>query len=658
MGCNSGKPQEIVIGAEDKKPSPRMKTSKVIATDDDSLRATASGPTTPSRKDMKRITSTPTSQRAEAISNRMGTKSGYNLVKRMSNYNVGNAYDLIVLGGGPAGVRAAVEAAGRGHRVGLIEPKGQVTGAPTGSHSKCLREACINGVKDWEEVEAVMAQVVKAAVRAASRQLKTFMVEVLQGTGELVDERTVKFSPSDGSAPKDLFFETMVIATGSKSNRFPPVDFALPGVYDSDTIWGIDRKPKHMVVQGAGIIGLEYALTFKKLGAESVTIVEVGDKVVPMLDGALQEACKETLTSQGIEFVMKTKFQTVKGLPGTTKENPKIRVTLEGGRTLDCDTLLSACGRSGVTKGLGLENLPEIKVGRCAFIQADENGFTGVGQIYAVGDVVGGNLATIGQAQAVRAIRTVYGSGMITTERGTTAKPFGIWTIPEIAWAGITEEKAKADGINFGTVTVTFDRSVRGCVTQEEGFLKLVYNAENGQLLGVHMFGENSCDLINFGAEAVCDGDTVYDVLQFVFPAVTYHELYYLAAWEAKQRIMHSGARSLQAAAAWQRVETALQKYCEEEKRPIQDILHHAFRYFDLDSSGFVTPDQLKAALTGLGMDLSDEEVKEMVVEATGSADDEHIEYEDFLRIFGVKAKEAEKESPEAEAEASPRPGI
>jgi len=239
-------------------------------------------------------------------------------------------------------------------------------------------------------------------------------------------------------------------------------------------------------------------------------------------------------------------------------------------------------------------------------------------------------------AQAVRAMRKCYGSG--TMRKDTCVKPSGVWTIPELAWAGITEDKAKADGLNFGTVTVDFDRTARGCVTRQEGFLKLIYNAESGKVLGVHMCGENSCDLINFGAEAICNGDTIYDMLHFVFPAVTYHMLYNYAAWEAKLRIMHGGARNLEAAIAWQRVETALQESCEEQGKNIQEILHSTFRYFDKDASGFVTAEDLKEAVRGLGMDVSDEQAMEMVIEATGSAADHEIEYEDFLRIFSVGA--------------------
>jgi len=465
----------------------------------------------------------------------------------------------------------------------------------------------------------------------------------MHGDGAVESLSSIQFTPAkSGDFPRSLKFDTLVIATGSKSNRFPPVKFDLPGVFDSDTITMIDRLPEHMVVQGAGIIGLEYALIFKKLGSKSVVVVDIFDKVVPMLDVSLQEACKETMRQEGVELIMSTKFAKVEAGEGSTEENPKVVIELEGGRTLHCDTLLSACGRSGCARGIGLEKLESegLKVGRGSFVQVDENGYTGVGKIYAVGDVVGGSLATVGQAQAVRAIRACYGSGMLKQEKGVRCKPFGVWTIPELAWAGLNEDQATKEGIPFGTVTVDFARTIRGCVTSEEGFLKLIYNSDSGQVIGFHICGENACDLINFGAEAVCDGDLIYDILQFVFPAVTYHELYHLAAAEAKLRIMHKGAHSLEAATAWQRVEIALEKSCKEEGKSIQEMLVSSFRYFDLDSSGYITPEQLKKALRGLGLNFDDDQIMQMITEATGSEENENIDYEHFLRIFHADSKE------------------
>lgn len=585
-----------------------------------------------------------TSSTEKSIHTRMGTKTGYKIIQHMKDYNKGDHYDLLVLGAGPAGVTAAVEAAGRGLRVGLIDTKASISGAPTGAHSKCLREAVLVGAHTWEQVQEVAIRATQGAVAATSRLLKTFHIEVLHGRGILSSENSLQFIPAkqqEGQLEKPLFFDTLVLATGSKSNRFPPVNFDLPGVFDSDTIATIDRVPHKLIVQGAGIIGLEYALIFKKLGCESVVIVDVLDKVVPMLDVALQNACKETMAKEGIDFFMSTKFESVTALDGSTKEDPKIRVVCQGGLVLEGDCLLSACGRAGATTGLGLEalELQGLKVGRGRFVQVTEDGWTEVAQIYAVGDCVGGNLATLGQAQAVRAIRKCYGSGSVTKEQSPLCKPSGVWTIPEMAWAGRTEEKAQSEGLPYDHVTVPFNRTLRGCLTNEDGFLKLIYRRDNGEVLGVHMFGDHSCDLINFGAEALNSGHTVYDMLQFVFPAVTYHELYHLASAEAKLRIMYKGPHSLEAANAWKKVEAALRKGSEHEGKTVEDVLANAFRYFDEDLSGFINPPDLKMALKGLGMDFPEETIFEMIEEATGSKEDENIDYNHFLKLFQTKVE-------------------
>jgi len=155
-----------------------------------------------------------------------------------------------------------------------------------------MREAVMHGAKTWQEVEAVLKNATKLTASAATNDLLTNRVEVLQGQGSVTGERSMTVTPleADGEV-KELNFDALVIATGSKSNRFPPVKFDLPGVYDSDTIANIKRVPKTMVIQGAGIIGLEYGQIFAGLGTK-VTIIEMFDQMVPMLDVSLQDACR------------------------------------------------------------------------------------------------------------------------------------------------------------------------------------------------------------------------------------------------------------------------------------------------------------------------------------------------------------------------------
>jgi len=551
-------------------------------------------------------------------------------------------YDLIVIGGGPAGVKAACEAAGRGQRVGMIEPSKVITGAPSGAHSKCLREAVLGGAKTWEEVEAVLTNASSSAEHQTIRALRTFHVEVLKGNGFVMSATQVRFSPNDGQPQKELTCEAICLATGSASNQFPPIPFKDHGVFDSDSIWGISYIPETLVLQGAGIIGLEYGLIFSKLGSK-VIIIETFGKMVGMLDSSLQEGCVKMMKDAGVEIYLNTSIKDVVVDSCSSADAPRLKVEAlanDAGASwfIDCDCILAAPGRHGKSGNIGLECLEAqgLKFGRGKFIEIDENCWTGVGKVYAVGDVAGGNLATVGQAHAARAMRHCFGnqSGKMETEKGKVHKPSGVWTIPEIAWSGLTEEKAIETVENVGTATVEYAQTYRGCVSGEDGFLKLVYDRDTGIVLGVHIMGDIACDLVNYGAEVVNNQDTIFDMLQFVFPAVTYHELYHLAATEAKIRL--TGVTSLAGATAWKLVKETLHKQVQNYggTKTADQILAQAFKDFDADGSGFICKNELKRAMTAIGLDLSDQDVEEMMSEATGDPEDENVDYKQFLKIL------------------------
>ncbi|CAE7695915.1 lpdA, partial [Symbiodinium sp. CCMP2456] len=272
-----------------------------------------------------------------------------------------------------------------------------------------------------------------------------------------------------------------------------------------------------------------------------------------------------------------------------------------------------------------------VKTGRGKMIQVDENQYTGVANIYAVGDVAGGNLATVGQAQAVRAVRKMFGSGQYTL-KDKEAKPYIVWTIPEVAWVGLNEQEAEAKGLNFGLVRVEYSRAVRGIVSGEKGFLKMIYDRPQGRVLGVHICGAQAGELINFGADAVDDGTTIFEILQFVFPAVTYHVLYNVAATEAKLRM--GGVQNLSAAASWARVKTAIMKSLEKQQSQMtfEEAVEATFRTFDADGTGHLTAKQLQASMRSIGLTLSDEAVEDMIKEAD-QQNQGFVDYPDFVTI-------------------------
>eukprot|EP00927_Polykrikos_kofoidii_P021661 TRINITY_DN20436_c0_g1_i1.p1 TRINITY_DN20436_c0_g1~~TRINITY_DN20436_c0_g1_i1.p1 ORF type:complete len:631 (+),score=92.12 TRINITY_DN20436_c0_g1_i1:136-2028(+) len=549
---------------------------------------------------------------------RMNTKE---IIETITKHRPANHFNLIVLGGGPAGIRAAEEAAGRGQYVCLIEPKQQITGAPTGAHSKCLREAAMEGAKSWSVVADVLDRCNSHAVLTMAECLQTFKVDVYRGLGSIVDNHTVRFTPIEEHAePRILNCDVLIIATGSAANRFPPIDFNMPGVYDSDTIQGIDRIPESMVVQGAGVIGLEYAAIFASLGTRNITVVEAFDKVVPMLDVSLQQACLEELDKFGIKLHLKTPIKSLTEAEGSTRNMPMLRVDcgdLLG--VLDCDCVLSATGRHGNTDGIGLEELVPmgLKVGRGKMIEADGDGRTAIKNVFAVGDVAGCNLATVAQAQAERAVRCCWGSGYVKKEvdRMKLVKPSAVWTIPEIAWAGITEEDAEKSGVTVGTATALYSQTVKGCITSKAGFLKLVFDLSTGRVLGVHLSGDHSSDLVNFGAAIINDGNTIFEVLQFVFPAVTYHELYKLAAMDAKMRFRMKANQSVHALVAWCRARECVRKNFPEDQDQ-EEVLKKTFSYYDSSNAGFLGPKELMRVMSNFGVNLSEQEATEMVSDA------------------------------------------
>jgi len=264
-------------------------------------------------------------------------------------------------------------------------------------------------------------------------------------------------------------------------------------------------------------------------------------------------------------------------------------------------------------------------------IEIDGDCHTGCGQVYAVGDVAGGGLATIGQAQALRCVRKVFGSGMQSQEKENKVKPFGVWTIPELAWVGQNEQEAEKSGINYGTVEIDYSKSLKGCITQEEGFLKMIYNRSNGKVIGVHIFGENACDLINFGGEVINDEYTIFDVQQFVFPAVTYHNLYNHAASEAKLRLR--GVKDLRAATTWQRVIGLVKRNVGSDDQ----ALTKAFQLFDTKKTGFLDTSEMVSALNSLGLAVNDGDAKLMIREAAGSDAATELDYKGFLQMFNSK---------------------
>lgn len=206
--------------------------------------------------------------------------------------------------------------------------------------------------------------------------------------------------------------------------------------------------------------------------------------------------------------------------------------------------------------------------------------------------------------------------------------------MPELAWVGMSEEHAKVGGINYAVARAEYQNTVRGCVRCNEGFLKLIFDRDSGKILGIHVFGELACDLINYGATSVNQEDTVFDMLHFVFPASTYHTLYHSAASEARLRL--TGARDIAVATAWKRIKGVVLKTLDSFKHEstTEEFLTRVFAKIDHAGNGKLSQEELHNAFESLGIHLQEEQLKEAIVEVAGDPNEEFVSFESFMAMF------------------------
>src|SRR4051794_16986452 len=390
------------------------------------------------------------------------------------------SYDLIVIGGGPAGISGATTARILGKTVALVDRHHELggAGANTGTvPSKTLRETALAlsalrsrdlyGVDLSLRRQATVGDFlrherkVKNGLNAMfAQQLEAYRAEVFYGDAWFVDPHTIRVHTIPESHARDdhkrqhastdgelyLIGEKILIATGSSPCHPKTFPFG-PGVYDSDTILDLVNLPRSLAVVGAGAIGSEYACTFAALGTE-VHVIDGRDVLMPFLDGEVSRALAAQMERNGIVFHWKERAEQCVVLePAEPGKRGRIELTLTSGAKLTVDEVLVAAGRKSNTETL---NLPAagVEVGERGLINVDSSFRTNVPHVYAAGDVVGfPALASTSMEQARRAVRHAFGLGVYS---GTPELlPHGIWTIPEVAMVGDTEEALKGRGIAY-----------------------------------------------------------------------------------------------------------------------------------------------------------------------------------------------------------------
>ncbi len=455
--------------------------------------------------------------------------------------------DLLVIGSGPSGQKAAIQAAKLGKRVAVAERKERLGGVSihTGTiPSKTLREAVLEQLAQRpldvldptrieESEEAVLqqlmdrtARVVAAETAVVREQFRRNRVGLLPGQAYFVDANTVKMEGDD----EPIRAHRIVIASGTHPARPKSVDFDDRTVIDSDGLLKLEHHvPRSMIVVGAGVIGVEYASMFGALGTK-VTVIDKRDRVLNFLDGEIGEAFQYLLRRRNVTFRLRESVAAVD--LDVDARGP--RVLLESGKELIAETVLYAVGRQGDTAHLHLDRagLEADSRGR---IPVDEAHRTTVPHIFAVGDVAGGGLAATAMEQGRIATLHAFGESVQTLPE---LVPTGVYAIPEIAMVGRTEEQLTDEAVPYVTGVARWSELARGLMSgDEDGMLKLLVSTEDRKLLGVHVIGTGATDLVHIGQAVMGGASTIDFLVTAVFNYPTFAESYKVAALDAANRI-------------------------------------------------------------------------------------------------------------------------
>lgn len=457
-------------------------------------------------------------------------------------------YDLVVIGSGPGGQKAAIAAAKLGKSVAIVE-RGRMVGGVcvnTGTiPSKTLREAVVylTGMSQRElygasyrvkdkitpaDLLARTQHVINKQVDVVRSQLMRNRIDLVLGHGRFIDPHTVLVEEDAQGERVTVSGDYIVIATGTKPARPAGVEFDENRVLDSDGILDLRSLPASMVVVGAGVIGIEYASMFAALGTK-VTVVEKRDTMLDFCDPEIVEALKFHLRDLAVTFRFGEEVTAVDvGSAGTV-------TTLGSGKQIPAETVMYSAGREGQTAHLGLEHAG-LEADHRGRIFVDDQFQTKVEHIYAVGDVIGfPALAATSMDQGRLAAYHAFGE---PTEGITELQPIGIYSIPEVSYVGKTEVELTKDSIPYEVGVCRYRELARGQIAGDSyGMLKLLVSTTDRKLLGAHLFGTSATEMVHIGQAVMGCGGTVDYLVDAVFNYPTFSEAYKVAALDVTNKM-------------------------------------------------------------------------------------------------------------------------
>ena len=459
--------------------------------------------------------------------------------------------DLLVIGSGPGGQRAAIQAAKLGKRVGVVERRDRIGGVSIHSGtipSKTLRQSILESLAgrgadladplhpERQEAARVhrlhdrVAHVIANETAVVREQFRRNGVGLLLGQAAFEDAHTVHITECDeDGSDMHVTAENVVIAVGTTPARPEGVDFDDRRVIDSDGVLGLDyAASKTMTIVGGGVIGVEYTSMFAAMGTR-VTLVDARDRLLPWVDRDIGVALRFLLRKRNVTFRFGEE------VTGVQRDEHRVVCQLKSGKEICTDTLMYATGRQGATEHLALDRAG-LECDRRGRITVDEEYRTSVEHVFAVGDVAGPpGLAATGMEQGRIASLAAFGEPL---HHLPDLVPIGIYSIPEISFVGRTEEQLTEAAVPY-VVGIAWWRELAKAMMlrEEDGLLKILVSTEDRRLLGVHVIGAQATDLVHIG-QALMDRDAGLDFLvSAVFNYPTLAEAYKVAGLDALNRI-------------------------------------------------------------------------------------------------------------------------
>ena len=457
------------------------------------------------------------------------------------------SYDLIVIGSGPAGQRAAIQGSKMGKHVGLIERREVIGGVCINSGtipSKTIREAVLHlsgyyyqnvyGVNYRVKEKITMADlafrvqhVIKTEVDVIQAQLSRNNIEMINGVATFLDPHTVRVDSARGQ--QTYTAEAFIIATGTKPAASPKIAINGRNIIDSDQILSMPEIPKTLIVVGGGVIGVEYTCMFATLGVR-VILIERRPRLLEFADAEMVEALSYNLRDHRVTMRLNEEVRSVEETPEGT-----VVAYLESQKKLSGDALLYSVGRQGNVDELNLP-LAGVDVDSRGRIPVDACYRTKQTHIFAVGDVIGfPSLASVSMEQGRIACANAFGR---TIESNPASYPYGIYTIPEISFIGKTEEQLTDDDVPYEVGVAYYREIARGQIRGDTtGRLKIIFHRETKALLGVHIIGEGATELLHIGQAVMILGGTVDYFINTVFNYPTLAECYKAAAFNGVNKL-------------------------------------------------------------------------------------------------------------------------